>query len=97
MAVHNNLLELQDELPDLLEEMKDHLSKRPSVRIKGKYFPMQQYYAWEYKLKLKKRVYLQVYPDERRVYIYGAGAHPKEKVPKPPKAQNIVWSEFMII
>jgi hypothetical protein len=37
---------------------------------------------WEYRLNLKKRVYLQVHSAERRVYIYGAGAHPKGKVPK---------------
>ena len=89
-----NLLALKDELSDLFDEMKDHLSKTPFVRIKGKYFTMQQYYAWEYRLNLKNRVYLQVHPDERRVYIFGAGAHPKEKVPKPPKAESIVWSKF---
>lgn len=97
IAVYNNLLALKEEIPDILEEMKEHLSKKPYVHINGKYFTMQQYYAWEYRLKLKKRVYLQVYPEVGRVYIYGAGAHPKKKVPKPPKAENIVWSKFMII
>jgi hypothetical protein len=97
MAVYNNLIALKDEFPDLLGEMKDHLSTRPSMRIKGKYFIMQQYHAWEYRFKLKERVYLTVHPDQRRVYIYGAGAHPKEKVPKPPKAESIAWSRFMAI
>jgi hypothetical protein len=97
IAVYNDLLVLKDELPDLFAEMKGHFSKRPFMRITGKYFTMQQYYAWEYRLNLKKRVYLQVHSAKRRVYIYGAGAHPKEKVPKPPKAENIVWSKFMAI
>jgi hypothetical protein len=97
IAVHSNLLELQEKLPDLFEEMKDHLSKIPFMGIKGKYFTMKQYYAWEYRFNLRNRVYLQVHPEERRVFIYGAGAHPKEKVPKPPKAENIFWSEFIVI
>jgi hypothetical protein len=37
------------------------------------------------------------YSPTTRPDIYGAGAHPKEKVPKPPKAENIVWSKFMAI
>jgi hypothetical protein len=97
MTVHDNLLELQEKLPGLLKEMLDHLSKRPFEYINRKYFIMKQYRAWEYRFNLKNRVYLQVYPDERRVYIYGAGAHPKEKVPKPPKAESIEWSKFMVI
>ncbi len=96
-SVHKSLLELQDELPDLFQSMKDHLIKTPFERVPGKYFPMQQYYAWEYRLKLKQRVYFQVHPSEKRVYIYGAGAHPKDKVPKPPKVENIVWSKFLVI
>jgi hypothetical protein len=51
--VYENLLALQKELPDLFEEMKDHLLKAPFVSIKGKYFTMQQYYVWEYRFKLK--------------------------------------------
>jgi hypothetical protein len=97
IAVYKNLLALKDDSQDLFEEMEDHLSKRPFVNIKGKYFTMKQYYAKEYRFKLKVRVYLQVYPDQRRVYIFGAGAHPKEKVPKPPKDESIEWSKFMAI
>lgn len=98
-AVHKGLLELQNEFPDLLEEMKDHLSRKPFERIAGKYFPMKQYYAWEYRLKRKIRVYFLVHSSENvnRVYIFGAGAHPKEKVPKPPKVENIDWSKFLKI
>ena len=94
-VVHSNLLSLQEKRPDLIEELKDHLSKNPSMPIKGKYFTMQQYHAHEYRLKLKIRVYLQIHPDQRRVYIYGAGAHPKETVPKPPRPENIAWSKFV--
>ncbi|CAF1399591.1 unnamed protein product [Adineta ricciae] len=94
MDVYENLRELQVEMSDLMSEYVEHVSRTPFIHIKGKYFTMQQYYAWEYRLRLKKRIYSVVYPEHRRVYIYSAGTHPKEKVPKPPKAENIAWSRF---
>jgi hypothetical protein len=96
-VVYNNVLSLREEHPDLLEDLKDDLSKKPFTPIKGKYFLMQQYDAWEYRFNFKNRVYLLVDSDRRRVCIYGAGTHPKEKVPKPPKVENIAWSKFMVI
>jgi hypothetical protein len=48
--VYKNLLQLKDELPDLFEEMKNHLSKEPYEGISGKYFIMQQHHANDYSI-----------------------------------------------
>ncbi|CAF1472948.1 unnamed protein product [Adineta ricciae] len=98
--VYENLLEIQNTLEESFNLMKQHLTTRPMERLRNKYFKMRyKNYedAWEYRVNRKIRVYLIVYPSERRVYIFGAGAHPNGSAPTPPKSKNILWSRFLVV
>ena len=97
--VYDTLIRLQEEFPLAFKEIQDHLTTMPFTSIPHKYFKVQQYNVWEYRLPNYNRIYCLMHgsQEQQRVLIYGAGDHPKKGIPPPPKLENIDWSKFQTL
>jgi hypothetical protein len=67
----------------------DWLVRNPIMRMPGRCYPLRhsQYRGhWCYEIGAGDRLYYRPYEDEKKVVVWYAGKHPKDRIPLPPRA-----------